>query len=96
MKSIVLILVSISLLLLVGIIDGRESPGEYYWKGMMKDQPMPEAVKELVDDPDFSFVSQENCHTSCSGARERDHFVKDFDSRPNGIIYHGHVEPKEG
>ena len=37
---------------------------------MMKDQPMPEAVKELVDDQDLAFVSQENCHTSCTRARE--------------------------
>jgi hypothetical protein len=51
----------------------------------MKDQPIPEAIKDLIhQDPPY-----------LSDATKKDHFVKDFDVKPNAIIYHPHVAPKE-
>jgi hypothetical protein len=50
----------------------------------MKDQPIPEAIKDLLhQDP-----------PSLSDASEKNHFVKDFDTRHSAIIYHANVEPK--
>lgn len=55
-----------------------------YWKDMMNGQPMPEAIKDLlVEDPQVS------------DAAGKDHFTRDFDIRPNVILYHTHVESKK-
>lgn len=49
---------------------------------MMKDQPMPESIKDLfVQDP--------------AGAGKLNHFVKDFDTRHPAIIYHSHDDKDE-
>ena len=51
----------------------------------MKDQPIPEAIKDLFHgDPQYP-----------ADARLKDRFVKDFDVTPNAIIYDSHLEPKE-
>uniref|UniRef100_A0A6N2KV85 Uncharacterized protein n=1 Tax=Salix viminalis TaxID=40686 RepID=A0A6N2KV85_SALVM len=79
MKSFLAVLVLFSFLSFVELSDARKEPREYYWKSMMKDEPMPEAIKELfVEDP--------------AGAGEMNHFVKDFDTRHSAIIYHSHAE----
>ncbi|KAJ1397592.1 hypothetical protein SESBI_31736 [Sesbania bispinosa] len=44
----------------------------------MKDEPMPEAIKELVEDSRASDAG-------------KDRFIKDFDIKPNVILYHTHV-----
>lgn len=50
----------------------------------MNGQPMPEAIKDLlVQDPQVS------------DAGKKDHFVRDFDIKPNIILYHTHVESKQ-
>lgn len=49
---------------------------------MMKDQPLPEAVKDLMVHPESRSVSIP--------------FVKDFDIRPNVIIYHTHADHEDG
>ncbi|KAJ6739048.1 PROTEIN putative-RELATED [Salix koriyanagi] len=79
MKSFLAALVLFSFLSFVELSDARKEPREYYWKSMMKDEPMPEAIKELfVEDP--------------AGAGKLNHFVKDFDTRHSAIIYHSHAE----
>ncbi|KAF9684350.1 hypothetical protein SADUNF_Sadunf04G0109200 [Salix dunnii] len=63
----------------VELSDARKEPREYYWKSVMKDEPMPEAIKDLfVEDP--------------AGAGKMNRFVKDFDTRQSAIIYHSHDE----
>ncbi|XP_041015853.1 organ-specific protein P4 [Juglans microcarpa x Juglans regia] len=86
MKSIsaFLLLFSLFLLVLVNLSDARRDPGDY-WKSIMKDQPIPEAIKGLLH-RDLPYASD---------ARENVHFLKDFDVTPNAIIYHAHVEDKE-
>ncbi|KAG6779506.1 hypothetical protein NC652_011547 [Populus alba x Populus x berolinensis] len=75
MKSFWAVLVLVSFLSFVELRDARKEPREYYWKSMMKDQPMPESIKDLfVQDP--------------AGAGKLNHFVKDFDTRHTAIIYH--------
>ena len=54
----------------------RKEPGEY-WKSVMKDQPMPEAIKGLLPEDPASALDSE---------KKMKHFVNDFDSRKS--IYH--------
>ncbi|XP_057995933.1 uncharacterized protein LOC110664011 isoform X2 [Hevea brasiliensis] len=58
---------------------------EDYWKSVMKDQPIPEAIRGLlVQDPLVASVP---------GSDKINHFVKDFDTRPIAVIYQsGHDE----
>lgn len=63
---------------------GRKEPG-YYWKSVMKDQPMPEAIKGLLhEDPAAS-----------NSEKKMKHFVKDFNSKHSLIIYHTNPEYKQ-
>ncbi|XP_062093093.1 organ-specific protein P4-like [Humulus lupulus] len=73
-----------SIIVLADISDARQDVGEY-WKNIMKDQPMPDAIRDLFHDQELP---------SLSGSIKRDRFVKDFDLRPNVIIYHSsHSQP---
>ena len=63
----------------------RKEPGDY-WKSVMKDQPMPEAIKGLLHEDPVSALDSE---------KKMKHFVKDFDSRHTHIIYHSNPEYKE-
>ncbi|KAK4798795.1 hypothetical protein SAY86_031121 [Trapa natans] len=74
-------IVLFSLLLLVSLIHARKDPAGDYWKKVMKDQPIPEAIKNLMVHPE-----------NRSNIRP---FLKEFDVRPNVIIYHTHADPKE-
>ncbi|KAF5448801.1 hypothetical protein F2P56_029300 [Juglans regia] len=78
------LLLILSLLLFVNLNDAREEPGDY-WKSIMKDQPIPEAIKTLFH--------RDSPHLSES--IKKDHFLRDFDVTPNAIIYHARVEGKE-
>ncbi|KAG5124009.1 hypothetical protein AAZX31_11G117100 [Glycine max] len=67
-------------LLVVNLSYARKDMGDY-WKNMMNGQPMPEAIKDLlVQDPQVSDAM-------------KDHFIRDFDIKPNVILYHTHVVP---
>ena len=57
---------------------------EAYWEKKMKGLPMPELIKDLVLQNKPSAVSDS----------EGDLFVRDFDMKPNVIIYHSHVSSK--
>ncbi|KAL0334750.1 UNVERIFIED_CONTAM: hypothetical protein Sradi_4686900 [Sesamum radiatum] len=67
----------LSLLLIACIItDARKDPRDY-WQGRMDGEPMPKSITDLLpvsDDP-----------TNYS-----DRFVRDFETKPNVIIYHSH------
>ncbi|KAK6916550.1 Organ specific protein [Dillenia turbinata] len=101
MESAYAVFIAFSVLLIVtlyeqfaGIINARNSPAEY-WKAVMNDQPMPEAIKGLINQDPATVLSDENedCHTS-SKMKKGDWFVREFETRPNVIIYHRHEEPK--
>ncbi|KAJ8763509.1 hypothetical protein K2173_002392 [Erythroxylum novogranatense] len=47
MKHLFAFLVLFSLLLMVNLIHARREP-EDYWRNVMKDQPLPEAIKNLM------------------------------------------------
>lgn len=67
---------------------GRKDMGDY-WKSIMKDQPMPEAIRDL-------FHVQDVPSLSSTGSTKTDRFSRNFDVTPNVIIYHTHLKPKEG
>lgn len=49
---------------------------------MMNDQPMPEAIKDLLQDQQVQDATA-------------DHFIRYFDMKPNIILYHTHVVSKK-
>ncbi|XP_057436833.1 uncharacterized protein LOC130729190 [Lotus japonicus] len=77
MKSIFAVFAVFSILLIANCSCATRDLGDY-WKNMMKGQAMPEAIKELVQDPQASYAG-------------KDRFIRDFDIRPNVILYHTHV-----
>ncbi|KAF5751115.1 organ-specific protein P4 [Tripterygium wilfordii] len=81
MKPILLLFFVFSLLLFVESSYGRKEPGEY-WKVIMKDQSMPEAIKNLI--------------TQNHSSDKKIKFVKDFDVGANSIIYHSRDINKRG
>ncbi|KAI3441312.1 uncharacterized protein J3R85_002588 [Psidium guajava] len=83
MKPIFAFIFLFSLLLFAEVNDARENPGDY-WKKIMKDQPMPESITDLLHPESLS-----------GDERKSVGFVRDFDMRPNYIIYHGHGDAKD-
>ncbi|TKY75381.1 Organ specific protein [Spatholobus suberectus] len=77
MKSNFAVFVVFSLLLVANFSCARKDLGGY-WKNTMKDQPMPQAIKDLVGDPQASDTG-------------KDRFIRDFDVKPKAILYHTHV-----
>ncbi|XP_015892678.3 organ-specific protein P4 [Ziziphus jujuba] len=87
MKSLLPFLcILLSLLLFTNLSFARKDIGDY-WKSIMKEQPMPEAIRDLFHQEDVP---------SLPGSRKMDRFARDFDIRPNLIIYHAHPKPVEG
>ncbi|PON76852.1 Organ specific protein [Parasponia andersonii] len=87
MKSITAFVVLCSILLLGNLSYARKDAGDY-WKSIMKNQPMPDAIKDLFH--------EEGLPSLPPGSAKRDRFVKDFDVRPNVIIYHSSHSQPEG
>lgn len=52
----------------------------------MKEQPMPDAIRNLFHQEEVP---------SLPGSSKTDRFARDFDIRPNVIIYHAHPKPVE-
>ncbi|KDP31206.1 hypothetical protein JCGZ_11582 [Jatropha curcas] len=74
------------LFLFVNLNHGRELP-EDYWKSIMKEERMPEAIRDLlVEGPEAS---------QPAGAKRIKHFVKDFDTRSIAVIYRKLSEPEK-
>ncbi|KAJ9152678.1 hypothetical protein P3X46_026220 [Hevea brasiliensis] len=61
---------------------------EDYWKSIMKDQKIPEAIRGL-------FVEDPAAASSLSGAKKKNHFVKDFDTRTIAVIYRSKGDNKK-
>ncbi|KAF3435593.1 hypothetical protein FNV43_RR22684 [Rhamnella rubrinervis] len=79
------------LLLMMSTIESRKDPAEY-WRSVMKEQPMPEAIHGLVHDSDSALVpkrqrSNEEKNTNCH-EKEVNSFGDDFEPRPNVSKYH--------
>ncbi|EXB63590.1 hypothetical protein L484_026929 [Morus notabilis] len=85
MKSIFAFFVLFSILLVGNISYARKDAGEY-WNSIMKDQPIPEAIRDLFYDQDLP--------SDLTGPTKHDRFVRDFDVQPNVIIYHSHAQPQ--
>ncbi|XP_057783075.1 uncharacterized protein LOC131000934 [Salvia miltiorrhiza] len=66
----------LSLLLFSYVCDARKDPGEV-WKAVMDEETMPNAIKDLIDEG-----------SSSNSNMKMDRFVRDFDVKPNVIIYH--------
>ncbi|RZC27443.1 uncharacterized protein LOC114403187 [Glycine soja] len=83
MKPIFALFVVLSLLLVanINLSHARKDLGDY-WKKMMNDQPMPEAIKDLIQDQQVQDATA-------------DHFIRYFDMKPNIILYHTHVVSKK-
>ncbi|KAJ7967341.1 Organ specific protein [Quillaja saponaria] len=83
MKSIFGLFIIFPLLLFVNLSYARNDLDQY-WKTVMKEQPMPETIKELLQQD-----------TSSMSDARKDRFVMDFDMKHNLIIYHSHDEHKK-
>ncbi|CAN4112340.1 unnamed protein product [Withania somnifera] len=80
MRSLSIFFLLLSLTLLGYVSDARNGP-EDYWKSKMNGDPMPKALKDLLNE---DFPTEKN---------KRDHkFLKDFDMKANIIIYHNDVD----
>ncbi|KAH7835790.1 hypothetical protein Vadar_029895 [Vaccinium darrowii] len=75
--------------------DARKDPADY-WKSIMKGDPMPEKIQQLVFLQDPSSLSEEKIKKCCSSSDSinTDHFRKDLDTSPNLISYHSRAEPR--
>ncbi|XP_073267393.1 uncharacterized protein [Populus alba] len=74
------------------VIGARKDTGEY-WRAVMKDQPMPEAIQGLIRPTTLPSVSNEkaDCHTTESNGKNN--FVKDFGPQPTATSYDNGIEP---
>ncbi|KAJ7978381.1 Organ specific protein [Quillaja saponaria] len=84
MKSIFASFIVFSLLLFANLSYARNDLDKY-WKSVMKNQPMPGSIKDLLHDQDPSSISD----------ARKDKFVKDFDMNRNLIIYQSQEEHKK-
>ncbi|KAJ6692674.1 PROTEIN putative-RELATED [Salix purpurea] len=76
-----------SLLPFSNVITARKDTGEY-WRAVMKDQPMPEAIHGLIRPSTLSSVisnEKADCHTTESS--KKNNFVKDFGPQPSMTAY---------
>lgn len=62
---------------LAHIAVARKDPRDY-WKNTMNGEPMPKAITDLFQ------------QTPASDSTNSDHFVRNFETKPNVIIYHSH------
>ncbi|OIT02417.1 PREDICTED: organ-specific protein P4-like [Nicotiana attenuata] len=89
MKSHVALILLFSLALYTNNTDARKDPGEY-WRGVMKDEPMPEAIKNLMHRHSvLQSKEKTDCYTSSSIGGEA------FEPRPNLSVYHDDANLKE-
>ncbi|XP_058190630.1 organ-specific protein P4-like isoform X1 [Rhododendron vialii] len=93
MGSLFAFFILFSLVLFGSTIDARPDSGEY-WKGVMKDQPMPEALHGLLPRGSVSpllTTAKTDCHTSTEATNNNQTaktYVKDFEPRPSVTGYH--------
>ncbi|KAJ4962589.1 hypothetical protein NE237_022528 [Protea cynaroides] len=85
MESVLTLLTLSSILLFTSSVDARKGPAEY-WKDVMKDQPMPEAIQGLLYSKPGSLSPLEN--------QKQEEYHSDSYIQTNSIIYHGLGEQK--
>ncbi|KAG6761510.1 hypothetical protein POTOM_034735 [Populus tomentosa] len=92
MKSSYALFILFSLFPFANVIGARKDTGEY-WRAVMKDQPMPEAIRGLIRATTSSPVSNEkaDCHTTESN--EKNNFVKDFGPQPTTTSHDNGIKP---
>ncbi|XP_016472073.2 organ-specific protein P4-like [Nicotiana tabacum] len=89
MKSHVALILLFSLVLYTSNSDARKDPGEY-WRDVMKNEPMPEAIKHLMPRHSVPLSKEKtDCYTSSSVGGEA------FEPRPNVSVYHDDAKLKE-
>ncbi|CAK7329715.1 unnamed protein product [Dovyalis caffra] len=97
MKSSFAFFILFSLFSFANVINARKDTGEY-WRAVMKDQPIPEAIQGLIraDPTALPSVSNEkaDCHTTESNKKKN--FVKDFGPEPTASVYDNGIKPKKG
>ncbi|KAI3804962.1 hypothetical protein L1987_26882 [Smallanthus sonchifolius] len=81
MRSLFTILCLFSVLLLASVNDARKGPEEY-WQSVMKDEPMPKALQDVLIHDQSDSGDKEN---------KKDRFTRNFDTKANLIIYRSHV-----
>ncbi|KAG8645256.1 hypothetical protein MANES_10G047933v8 [Manihot esculenta] len=102
MKSLFALVVPLFLLLsILSSINARKDLDEY-WKGVTKDQPVPEAMQKLLQASD----EKTNCHTTKTLEPNADlkiyhnddflkegksSFLQQFEPRPDVSIYHNDI-----
>ncbi|KAK8699198.1 hypothetical protein V6N13_115292 [Hibiscus sabdariffa] len=86
MKTCIVVFVFCFFLLFANFNHARKEPRDY-WKSVMKEQPMPEAIKGLLHEDQASAMDS---------GKKTNNFVKDFDSRHSFIIYHSNLKHKDG
>ncbi|PIA55707.1 hypothetical protein AQUCO_00700190v1 [Aquilegia coerulea] len=78
------------------IINARTAPEEY-WKQVMKDQPMPDALKGLVDSNPSESVStvmiKTDCHTSLN-TQDNKHLANDILADPGVTVLYPDEDEK--
>ncbi|ONH91216.1 hypothetical protein PRUPE_8G099400 [Prunus persica] len=98
MKSICAILALFSLLLFAKTIDSRRDVGKY-WKKVMKEQPMPQAIEGLlVDISDSTPKEKADCHEKVKKPFvevEVEVEVEEFEPRPSATSYNDHETKAE-
>ncbi|MED6193295.1 hypothetical protein PIB30_018043 [Stylosanthes scabra] len=77
-----------SLLLGANLSYGRKDVGEYWKKMINNGQSMPEAIKELL------VVDEDPSDSSKTNNNKDNYFIRDFDIKPNVILYHTHSVSK--
>ncbi|XP_050233980.1 uncharacterized protein LOC126682372 [Mercurialis annua] len=81
MKPNFTLILLLSLFLFSSLNDARKLPAEDYWKSVMKEQPIPNAIKDLfVQDPTSDALTSIR-------SNKKNHFVKNFDTKSVAVIY---------
>ncbi|GMH13434.1 hypothetical protein Nepgr_015275 [Nepenthes gracilis] len=73
------------LLLFFNQINGRRGP-EDYWRAVMRDHPIPDAIRGRLNQ-DWMDGAESSSRNKFWG-----HFSRNFDTRPVAIIYHHQVD----
>ncbi|XP_075112884.1 organ-specific protein P4-like [Nicotiana tabacum] len=89
MKLHVALILLFSFALYTSSTNARKDPGEY-WRAVMNDEPMPEAIKHLMPQHSVPLsIEKTDCYTLPSTGGEA------FEPRPNLSVYHDDAKLKE-
>ncbi|KAL8160610.1 hypothetical protein V2J09_002147 [Rumex salicifolius] len=76
------------ILFLLGLAESRIQEQQHYWKHVMGEEPMPDAIKDLL--PITQSEGQDPVLRRGKDVKWGDLINRDFDSRSTAIIYHQH------